>query len=218
MVRIIIFRIFVFSLLTKAALASQVVIEFENCKLKQGTVLLSKGESVISSKIIDNQTTKSIYLNSDLIGIHKIVIDSTLIIYLNINRSYDIHLVVNLLNLTYRILDSPSSEMANNLYSNFREVESLLKFIGDPSFKDFDKAFNQLSKLIIASEVPMIIDWATNFLINLETDPNNYHLPFEKFSDFEQEVREKYPLYNFLEMKSNFTVRRDNQSGYYWKY
>ena len=40
----------------------------------------------------------------------------------------------------------------------------------------------------------------------------------EKFLDFEQLVREKYPNYKFSKMKANFGVRKDNQSGYYWKY
>jgi hypothetical protein len=75
-----------------------------------------------------------------------------------------------------------------------------------------------LASEIIATRNPEIIDWASVFLLDLEKEPKNYMLSLEKFLDFEQLVREKYPSYKFSKMKANFGVRKDNQSGYYWKY
>jgi hypothetical protein len=118
----------------------------------------------------------------------------------------------------FEVINSLESQQMNRIFKYWENEVSKLNSLKEPTFEHFDRVFDSLASEILNTQNPEIIDWASDFLVDLEKDPSNYMLSLEKFIDFEQLVREKYPSYKFSKMKVNFGIRKDNQSGYYWKY
>lgn len=215
-----IFIVFVYflTLFGNSVLANEIKIIFKENTQNLTRLELKNGEIMILDSLYLIQNGDTIILKSDYAGIHSISFDGKPTVYGFLQENEKLEVIADLNNFNFIFLNSIKSELLNSIFNSWVKEMSFLNSLHSATFSDFDMAFSHLELEIRRTNNPEIIDWATVFLVNLEANPNNYLLPFERFSDFEQEVRERYPLYNFVEMKSNFTVRRDNQSGYYWKY
>ena len=210
--------VYFLTLFGNSILANEIKIIFKGNIQNVTRLELKKGERTVVDSLYLTQNADTIILNSDYVGIHSISFDGKHTVFGFLQQNEKLVLVADMKNLKFDFRNSVESELLNNIFNSWVKEMSILNSLNPVTFSDFDVTFGRLESEISQTNYPEIIDWATIFLVNLETNPNTYLLPFERFSDFEQEVREKYPFYNFVEMKSNFTVRRDNQSGYYWKY
>jgi len=209
---------FCFLLLVKSSFASEIRLVFSNEKPLKISVNLQKDEVILDSAKIVAQKGEDLVLVSELSGIHCVSIDKKRSFYIYIKDKSDLKVNVDLENEKFEIINSLESQQLNRIFQNWEREISKINLLNESTYEHLDSAFDNLASEIIATRNPEIIDWASFFLLELEKDPRNYMLSLEKFLDFEQLVREKYPNYKFSKMKANFGVRKDNQSGYYWKY
>lgn len=209
---------FCFLLMTKSSLAGEIRLVFANETPINISAMLLKDEVILDSANIEAHNGKVLVLESPHDGIHCVSIDKKKSFYIYINDKADLEVIVDLEKGKFEVINSFESKLLNRIFENWHREVAILKTLKEPTFEHFDKAFDSLASEIMATRNPEIIDWASVFLLDLEKEPKNYMLSLEKFLDFEQLVREKYPNYKFSKMKANFGVRKDNQSGYYWKY
>ena len=209
---------FYFLFLANSSFASKIRLVFSNETPINISAKLQKDDVVLDSAKFDAQKGKSLVLVSQLLGIHCVSFGNNGSFYVFIKDSTDLEVKVDLENGKFEVINSLESQQLNRIFDNWQREVAILKTLNEPTFEHFDRAFDALASEIMATQNPEIIDWASVFLVDLEKEPKNYMLSLEKFIDFEQLVREKYPSYKFVKMKSNFGVRKDNQSGYYWKY
>lgn len=205
-------------LLANSTLASEIKIIFVNEKDTKVSVQLRKDDSILDSARFESQKGRNLVLLSQFMGIHYVSFDGKNSVVIYLKRHEDIEILVDLQKGKFEVINSLESQQLNRIFENWQREVAILKILKEPTFEHFDRAFDSLASEIMATQNPEIIDWASFFLIELEKDPSKYMLSLEKFIDFEQLVREKYPSYKFNKMKANFGVRKDNQSGYYWKY
>ncbi len=206
------------SFLANFTFASEIRLVFSNDTPKNITVKLQKDGVVLDSANFEAQNGKSLVLESQLLGIHCISFAEKGRFYVYIKDSINLEVKVDLEKGKFDVTNSLESQQLNTIFHNWEYEVSKLISLKEPNFEDYDKAFDNLAFEIRATKNPEIIDWASIFLVDLEKDPRSYMLSLEKFIDFEQAVHEIYPSYKFSKMKTNFGVRKDNQSGYYWKY
>lgn len=206
------------SFLANYAFASEIRLVFSNDTPVNISVKLQKDEIVLDSANIEAHNGKVLVLESPLKGIHQVSFDKKRNFYIYIKDKSDLRVKVDLENSKFEVINSLESQQMNRVFQNWENEVSKLNSLNEPTFEHFDRAFDSLSSEILNTRNPEIIDWASVFLVDLEMDPSKYMLSLEKFIDFEQLVWEKYPSYKFGKMKANFGVRKDNQSGYYWKY
>ena len=206
------------SFLANSTLANEIRLVFNNNIPINVSVKLHKDNLILDSANFEAQRGKGLVLLSQLLGIHCISIDKKGSFYVYIKDSINLEVKVDLENRKFEVINSLESHQLNRIFQNWENEVSMLNSLKEPSFVHFDKAFDALASEILNTQNPEIIDWASGFLVDLEKNPSKYMLSLEKFIDFEQFVKEKYPTYKFKEMKTNFSVRKDNQSGYYWKY
>jgi hypothetical protein len=207
-----------FLLLANSSFASEIRLVFANETSINISAKLQKDQVVQDSAKFEAIKGKSLVMESQLSGIHCVSIDKKKSFYIYINDKADLEVIVDLEKGKFEVINSFESKLLNRIFENWHREVAILKTLKEPTFEHFDKAFDSLASEIMATRNPEIIDWASVFLLDLEKEPKNYMLSLEKFLDFEQLVREKYPNYKFSKMKANFGVRKDNQSGYYWKY
>lgn len=206
------------SFLVNYAFASEIRLVFSNDTPINISVKLQKDELVVDSAIFEAKIGKGLFLESQILGIHCISFGEKGSFYVYIKDSINLEVKVDLEKEKFEVINSIESQQLNRIFQNWEHEVTLLNKLKELTFEHFDRAFDSLASEILNSRNPEIIDWASVFLVDLEKDPSNYMLSLEKFIDFEQLVREKYPSYKFSKMKVNFGIRKDNQSGYYWKY
>lgn len=208
---------FCFLLISNSTFASEIRLFFAN-DTPSISVKLKKDEVVLDSAKFEVVKGKSLVLESKLLGIHCISFDQKANFFVYIKDSINLEVKVDIDNGKFEVIDSFESQQLNTIFENWEREVAILKTLKEPTFEHFDRAFDSLASEILATQNPEIIDWASIFLVDLEKEPSKYMLSLEKFIDFEQLVRDKYPSFKFSKMKANFGVRKDNQSGYYWKY
>ncbi len=207
-----------FFLIANYAFAGEIRLVFENeTSLNLSAELIKDGVLLDSANILAHNG-KVLVLESSLKGIHQVSFDKKSSFYIYNKDNADLEVKVDLENGKFEVINSLESQQLNRIFDNWQREVAILKTLNEPTFEHFDRAFDSLASVIMATPNPEIIDWASVFLLDLEKEPKNYMLSLEKFIDFEQLVREKYPSYKFINMKANFGLRKDNQSGYYWKY
>jgi hypothetical protein len=209
---------FCFLLMAKSSLASEIRLVLENETSLNLYLKLIKDGVVLDSGKFEAHNGKVLVLESSLKGIHQVSFDKKKSFYIYIKDKADLEVKVDLEKGKFEVINSFESQQLNRIFENWEREVAILKTLNEPTFEHFDRAFDSLASEIMATQNPGIIDWASVFLVDLEKEPKNYILSLEKFIDFEQLVREKYPSYKFNKMKANFGLRKDNQSGYYWKY
>jgi hypothetical protein len=216
----LIFRgsIFCFFLLSNFTLASEIKVIFEQNSRRTVFVKLFHNDLVLDLSKFDSNRSKNLVLVSKHAGIHRVSFNNKFNVYLYLKSNQNVEIVVDLEKDKFEVIKSTESQQVNSIYRNFKSKMHDLNAIKEPSFESFDNAFDSLASEILLTQNPEIIDWGSLFLLELEKEPSKYMLSLEKFMDFEQLVHERYPDYKFIEMKKNFGVRKDNQSGYYWKY
>jgi hypothetical protein len=180
--------------------------------------MFEKDGVLLDSSKFEAHNGKVLVLKSPLKGIHQVSFDKKRSFYIYIKDKADLEVKVDLEKGKFEVINSLASQQLNTILENWEREVAILKTLNEPTFEHFDRAFDSLASEIMATQNPEIIDWASVFLVDLEKEPTNYMLSLEKFIDFEQLVRDKYPSYKFNKMKVNFGFRKDNQSGYYWKY
>lgn len=198
--------------------ASEIKIVFEQNSTRTIFVEVRREDLVLDSAKFNSNKSKNIVLVSNFEGIHVVSFDSKFQVFVYLKKDQGLEVKVDLEKSKFEVINSLESQMMNRIFHNWENKFSILNKLKEPNFEDYDKTFDNLASEIMATQNPEIIDWASVFLVDLEKEPKNYLLSLEKFIDFEQLVREKYPSYKFSKMKVNFGVRKDNQSGYYWKY
>jgi hypothetical protein len=207
-----------FFLIANNVFAGEIRLVFENeTSLNLSAELIKDGLLLDSANIIAHNG-KVLVLESSLKAIHQVSFDKKRSFYIYIKDKADLEVKVDLENGKFEVINSLESQQLNRIFDNWQREVAILKTLNEPTFEHFDRAFDALASEIMATQNPEIIDWASVFLVDLEKEPKNYMLSLEKFIDFEQLVREKYLSYKFINMKANFGLRKDNQSGYYWKY
>lgn len=209
---------FSFLLFANSIFANEIRIVFDQNSSSAIVVKLRKDNLVLDSAKFDSNEGKDLLLVSNFDGIHVASFDSKFQIFLYLKKSQDLEVKVDIDNGKFEVIDSFESQQLNTIFENWEREVAILKTLKEPTFEHFDRAFDSLASEILATQNPEIIDWASIFLVDLEKEPSKYMLSLEKFIDFEQLVRDKYPSFKFSKMKANFGVRKDNQSGYYWKY
>jgi len=209
---------FCFLLFAKSSFASEIKLVFSNDLAIRISVKLEKDGVVLDSAKFEAVKGQSLFLESPLKGIHHISFDKKRSFYIYVKDKSDLEVNVDLERGKFEVANSLEFQQLNTIFHSWENEVSKLISWKEPKFEHFDRAFDSLASEIMATKNPEIIDWASVFLLDLEKEPKNYMLSLEKFIDFEQLVREKYPSYKFSKMKANFGVRKDNQSGYYWKY
>lgn len=209
---------FCYLLFASYSFANEIRIVFEQNSSINIVVELRKDDLVLDSAKFDSNKRKDLRLVSNFEGIHVVSLDSKIQAFVYLKKNQDLELKVDLENRKFEVINSLESHQMNRIFQNWEHEVSKLNSLKEPTFEYLDRAFDNLALEIMATKNPEIIDWASVFLVDLEKEPKNYMLSLEKFIDFEQLVREKYPSYKFGKMKANFGVRKDNQSGYYWKY
>ena len=209
---------FCFLLFAKSSFASEIKLVFSNDLAIRISVKLEKDGVVLDSAKFEAVKGQSLFLESPLKGIHHISFDKKKSFYIYVKDKSDLEVNVDYENEKFEVINSLESQQLNGIFQNWERVLSKINSLNELTFEHLDSAFDSLASEIIATRNPEIIDWASVFLLDLEKEPKNYMLSLEKFIDFEQLVREKYPSFKFSKMKANFGVRKDNQSGYYWKY
>ena len=209
---------FCFLLFAKSSFASEIKLVFSNDLAIRISVKLEKDGVVLDSAKFEALKGQSLFLESPLKGIHHISFDKKKSFYIYVKDKSDLEVNVDYENEKFEVINSLESQQLNGIFQNWERVLSKINSLNELTFEHLDSAFDSLASEIIATRNPEIIDWASVFLLDLEKEPKNYMLSLEKFIDFEQLVREKYPSFKFSKMKANFGVRKDNQSGYYWKY
>jgi hypothetical protein len=209
---------FSFLLLANSSFASEIRLVFANETSINISAKLQKDEVVQDSAKFEAVKGKSLVLVTQLSGIHCVSIDKKGKFYVYIKDNISLEVSVDLEKGIFDVINSLDSQLMNRIFKNWENEVDKINSLNQPTFEHFDRAFDNLALEIINSQHPEIIDWASFFLLELEKEPRNYMLSLEKFLDFEQLVHEKYPSYKFSKMKANFGVRKDNQSGYYWKY
>ncbi|HLO45555.1 MAG TPA: hypothetical protein VK175_14550 [Leadbetterella sp.] len=209
---------FSFLLFANSIFANEIRIVFDQNSSSAIVVKLRKDNLVLDSAKFDSNEGKDLLLVSNFDGIHVASFDSKFQIFLYLKKSQDLEVKVDIDNGKLEVIDSFESQQLNTIFENWEREVAILKTLKEPTFEHFDRAFDSLASEILATQNPEIIDWASIFLVDLEKEPSKYMLSLEKFIDFEQLVRDKYPSFKFSKMKANFGVRKDNQSGYYWKY
>jgi hypothetical protein len=207
-----------FFLIANYAFASEIRLVLENETSLNLYSKLIKDGVVLDSGKFEAHNGKVLVLESSLKGIHQVSFDKKKSFYIFMKDKADLEVKVDLEKGKFEVINSFESQQLNTILGNWEREVAILKTLNEPTFEHFDRAFDSLASEIMAIQNPEIIDWASVFLIDLEKEPKNYMLSLEKFIDFEQLVREKYPSYKFNKMKANFGLRKDNQSGYYWKY
>lgn len=207
-----------FFLIANSAFASQIKLVFANETPVNISAKLLKDEVVLDSANFEAHNGKVLVLESLHEGIHQVSFDKKKSFYIYIKVKADLEVKIDLEKGKFEVINSFESQQLNTILENWEREVAILKTLNEPTFEHFDRAFDSLASEIMAIQNPEIIDWASIFLVDLEKEPKNYMLSLEKFIDFEQLVREKYPSYKFNKMKANFGLRKDNQSGYYWKY
>jgi hypothetical protein len=205
-------------LFAKSSFASEIKLVFSNDLAIRISVKLEKDGVVLDSAKFEAVKGQSLFLESPLKGIHHISFDKKKSFYIYVKDKSDLEVNVDYENEKFEVINSLESQQLNGIFQNWERVLSKINSLNELTFEHLDSAFDSLASEIIATRNPEIIDWASVFLLDLEKEPKNYMLSLEKFIDFEQLVREKYPSFKFSKMKANFGVRKDNQSGYYWKY
>jgi hypothetical protein len=205
-------------LFAKSSFASEIKLVFSNDLAIRISVKLEKDGVVLDSAKFEALKGQSLFLESPLKGIHHISFDKKKSFYIYVKDKSDLEVNVDYENEKFEVINSLESQQLNGIFQNWERVLSKINSLNELTFEHLDSAFDSLASEIIATRNPEIIDWASVFLLDLEKEPKNYMLSLEKFIDFEQLVREKYPSFKFSKMKANFGVRKDNQSGYYWKY
>jgi hypothetical protein len=209
---------FSFLLLANSSFASEIRLAFANETSINISAKLQKDEVVQDSAKFEAVKGKSLVLVTQLSGIHCLSIDKKGKFYVYVKDNISLEISVDLEKGIFDVINSLDSQLMNRIFKNWENEVDKINSLNQPTFEHFDRAFDNLALEIINSQHPEIIDWASFFLLELEKEPRNYMLSLEKFLDFEQLVHEKYPSYKFSKMKANFGVRKDNQSGYYWKY
>lgn len=209
---------FYFLLLAKSSFASEIRLVFENEIPINISAKLKKDGAVLDSAKFEVLNGKSMVLESPFLGIHCISFDKKGCFYVYIKDSINLEVIVDSEKGKFEVTNSFESQQLNRIIQNWEREFRILKSLKESTFEHFDWAFDNLASEILNTQNPEIIDWASVFLVDLEGDPNKYMLSLEKFIDFEQLVQEKFPSYKFSKMKANFGLRKDNQSGYYWKY
>lgn len=207
-----------FFLIANYAFASEIRLVLENKTSLNLYSKLIKDGVVLDSAKFEVVKGKSLVLESKLLGIHCISFGEKGSFFVYIKDSINLEVKVDLVKGKFDVINSLESQQLNTILKNWEREVAILKTLNEPTFEHFDRAFDSLASEIMATQNPEIIDWASVFLVDLEKEPTNYMLSLEKFIDFEQLVRDKYPSYKFNKMKVNFGFRKDNQSGYYWKY
>ncbi|MCP9755379.1 hypothetical protein EGI26_09450 [Lacihabitans sp. CCS-44] len=198
--------------------ANEIRIVFEQNSSSTIVVELRRDNLVLDSAKFDSNKRKDLLLVSNFEGIHVVSFDSKFYIFVYLKKSQDLEVNVDLEKGKFEVIDSFESQQLNRIFENWEREVTVLNTMKEPTFEHFDKAFDNLASEIMSTQNSEIIDWASIFLVDLEKEPSKYMLSLEKFIDFEQAVHERYPSYKFNKMKANFGVRKDNQSGYYWKY
>jgi hypothetical protein len=209
---------FFFLLLANTTFASEIRIVIQKTDSKFVSVKLQKDNLLLDSARFDPLKKENIVLISSFQGIHCLSFGSESIVYIYLKEFNNLEVNVDLEKGKFEVIDSFESKQMNRIFHNWEKEVSKLISLNAPTFEHFDEAFDSLASEILSSQNPEIIDWASVFLVELENDPDKYMLSLEKFIDFEQLVQENYPSFKFSKMKTNFGVRKDNQSGYYWKY
>ncbi len=206
------------SFLANFTFASEIRLIFSNETPINLSVKLLQDDVILDSANFEAKKGESLVLESQLLGIHCVSFDKEGSFYIYVKDTSDLEVKVDLEKEKFEIINSLESQMMNRIFHNWENRIRTLSTLKEPNFEDYDKAFDNLAFEIRATKNPEIIDWASIFLVDLEKEPSKYMLSLEKFIDFEQAVHEIYPSYKFSKMKTNFGVRKDNQSGYYWKY
>ena len=207
-----------FLLLANSSFASEIRLVFANETSINISAKLQKDQVVQDSAKFEAIKGKSLVMESQLSGIHCVSIDKKNSFYVFIKDRINLEVIVDLVKGKFEVTNSLESQQMNRIFQNWEREVVKINALNEPSFEHLDRAFDNLATEIMATKNSEIIDWASVFLVDLEKEPKNYMLSLEKFIDFEQLVREKYTSYKFSKMKANFGVRKDNQSGYYWKY
>ena len=209
---------FFFLLLANTTFAGEIKIVIQKTDSKFVSVKLQKDNLLLDSARFDSLKKENIVLISSFQGIHCLSFGSESIVYIYLKEFNNLEVKVDLQKGKFEVINSFESLKMNRIFHNWEKEVTKLNTLKEPTFEHFDEAFDSLASEILSSQNPEIIDWASVFLVDLEKDPDKYMLSLEKFIDFEQLVQDKYPSYKFSKMKANFGVRKDNQSGYYWKY
>ena len=206
------------SFLANFTFASEIRLVFSNETPVNVYAKLQKDNVVLDSAKFEVVKGESLVLESKFLGIHCVSFNENVSFYVYIKDSINLEVKVDLEKGKFEVINSFESQQLNTIFENWEREVAILKTLKESTFEHFDKAFDSLASEILATQTPEIIDWASIFLVDLEEEPSKYMLSLEKFIDFEQDVHEKYPSHKFSKMKANFGVRKDNQSGYYWKY
>ncbi len=218
MYRKLIFIVSFCLMFANSTFASEIKIVFEQNSTRTIFVEVRREDLVLDSAKFNSNKSKGIVLVSNFEGIHVVSFDSKFQVFVYLKEDQGLEVKVDLEKSKFEVINSIESQLMNRIFQNWENEVDMINSLNQLTFEYFDRAFDSLASEILNTRNPEIIDWASVFLVDLEKDPSKYMLSLEKFIDFEQAVHEIYPRYKFSKMKTNFGVRKDNQSGYYWKY